>query len=44
MFIRLVSKYKDGKGPEAAIKDTFQMIYKEFQESWIRNLMKRCGS
>lgn len=44
MLTRLVSSYKDGKGSEAAIKDTFQMTYKEFQESWIRNLKKRYGS
>jgi len=44
MFTRLVNNYKDGKDSEAAIKDTFQMTYKEFQESWIRNLKKRYGS
>lgn len=44
ILIRLVCNYKDGKGSEAAIKDTFQMTYKEFQESWTRNLKKRYGS
>ncbi|MDO8445644.1 MAG: peptidase MA family metallohydrolase [Deltaproteobacteria bacterium] len=43
MLSRLISSYKDGKGSEAAIKDTFQMTYKEFQESWIRSLKKRYG-
>lgn len=40
----LLSSYRDGKGSERAIKDTFQMTYDEFQESWIRNLKKRYGS
>ena len=44
MLTRLVSGYKDGKDSDAAIKDTFQMTYKEFQESWIRYLNKRYGS
>lgn len=44
MLTRLVSSYRDGKDSEASIKDTFQMTYKEFQESWIRNLKKRYGN
>lgn len=44
MLTRLVSGYKDGKDSDAAIKDTFQMTYKEFQESWRRYLRKRFGS
>ncbi len=43
MLSRLISSYKDGKGSEAAIKETFQMTYKEFQESWIRSLRRRYG-
>ena len=41
MLSRFISSYKDGRGSEAAIRDTFQMTYKEFQDSWIRNLKKR---
>ncbi len=44
ILIKLLSSYRDGKDSEASIKDTFQMTYKEFQESWIRNLKKRYGS
>jgi len=44
ILTKLVSSYRDGKDSEASIKDTFQMTYKEFQESWIRNLKKRYGS
>lgn len=44
ILVRLITSFKDGKGSDAAIKDTFQMTYKEFQESWIRNLKKRYGN
>lgn len=44
ILTRLLSSYRDGKGSEEAIINTFQMTYDEFQESWIRNLKKRYGS
>lgn len=43
MLGRLINSYKEGKGSEAAIRDTFQMTYREFQDSWIRNLKRRYG-